>query len=157
MDDSFHLRLERTRRSLIKGVKAKIPDCKMYAYHISAAGEKLQSYWANEWALAENAILLSSTGKTLTPIRYKEPDIEDWFTHSTVPLEKEGFDEVYDNKVPLTLNFPIENLNKPALLIDLSSILEFGPENELQFKFDAPNIQEVIMEWFVSITQRSGR
>jgi hypothetical protein len=88
----------------LKAIKSKVPSCQCTAIHINPAGGQSQCLWANEFALASRTIELDTTGKTTSPITYKEPEIENWFLHTAVPTTDEGFSNIIEMPSYLYVN-----------------------------------------------------
>jgi len=159
LDDTQQSQVERTRRTYTQSIKAKIPNCNFIALLVYPEGGKFQCCWANEFAFSEHSILLDKCGNTISPISYREPDIENWFLHSSVPKLEEGFSEIRElsSKLKIYQNVPF---SRKVILLNACSILEFQP----QHRFDSfgtfhlkSDVHSILQEYLESTKQSNTR
>ncbi|XP_077992120.1 uncharacterized protein LOC144446242 [Glandiceps talaboti] len=119
-----------TRASYINTIKTKIPWCTFQCVKFHPR-EKLQVYWAREWALAELCMTSSSVNQSLTSkidMCQSDDKFNKWFSERKgsikTPQASEGFTikEVETHLIAKTYyKFEI-----PALFVQWQSIIQFG-------------------------------
>jgi hypothetical protein len=96
----------RTRESIVREIRSKLPTIDFKCICFSPNGGLLQCQWANEWALAERAQYLSAKGSPMQEFKslYTPPDpalLSMWFTGMKLPIKEEGFSFIEDISSPI--------------------------------------------------------
>ena len=132
-----------TRKSIIDGVRKKLPTCRFRAVCFWPVGGLGQCLWAREFAIVEK----EDFGQLAT-----FSEVCEWFAMvRRVPKRHEGFERITNVKTNLYCRSLLQ-MNKPALLIDVCSMLKFVPLAEFDYavcaaKMRYDNVKETLEEW----------